>query len=74
MVVARTSGNAGDRDGLTLVLIDSDAAGVNVTRTFMADSRNAANIEFDGAEGALLGEEGKGADDWIRLWTLAEFC
>ena len=28
----------------------------------MADSRNAANVEFSGAEGVLLGEEGKGAD------------
>ncbi|MEK9870645.1 MAG: acyl-CoA dehydrogenase, partial [Gammaproteobacteria bacterium] len=62
VVVARTSGNAGDRDGLTLVLVDNGAAGVSATRTIMADSRNAANIEFDGAEGALLGEEGKGAD------------
>lgn len=62
VVVARTSGNAGDRDGLTLVLVDADAAGVSTTRTFMADSRNAANIEFSGAEGVLLGEEGKGAD------------
>ncbi|MFT7243671.1 MAG: alkylation response protein AidB-like acyl-CoA dehydrogenase [Candidatus Azotimanducaceae bacterium] len=62
VVVARTSGNSGDRDGLTLVLVDANASGVNVTRTFMADSRNAANIEFDGAEGVLLGEEGKGAD------------
>jgi len=62
VVVARTSGSAGDRDGLTLVLVDSGAAGVSATRTIMADSRNAANIECDGAEGALLGEEGKGAD------------
>lgn len=62
VVVARTSGKPGDRDGLTLVLVDRDASGVSVTRTFMADSRNAANIEFDGAEGELLGEEGKGAD------------
>jgi len=62
VVVARSSGNSGDRDGLTLVLVDRDAKGVKVTRTIMADSRNAANIEFDGAEGALLGEEGKGAD------------
>ena len=61
VVVARTSGNAGDRDGLTLVLVDS-GAGVNVTRTIMADSRNAANIEFSDAQGVLLGEEGKGAD------------
>ena len=61
VVVARSSGTAGDKDGLTLVLIDREAAGVSVTRTIMADSRNAANIEFSGAEGVLLGEEGKGA-------------
>jgi alkylation response protein AidB-like acyl-CoA dehydrogenase len=62
VVVARSSGSAGDRDGITLVLVDSDASGVSITRTIMADSRNAANIEFDGAEGVLLGEEGKGVD------------
>jgi alkylation response protein AidB-like acyl-CoA dehydrogenase len=62
IVVARTSGNAGDRDGLTLVMVDGNSKGVSVTRTIMADSRNAANIEFDGAQGVLLGEEGKGAD------------
>ena len=61
VVVARSSGTAGDKDGLTLVLIDREAAGVSVTRTIMADSRNAANIEFSGAEGVLLGEEGRGA-------------
>ncbi len=62
VVVARSSGNAGDRDGLTLVLVDREASGLSVTRTIMADSRNAANVEFSGAEGVLLGEEGKGAD------------
>lgn len=61
VVVARSSGKAGDVEGLTLVLVDRDSAGVNVTRTIMADSRNASNIEFDGAEGVLLGKEGKGA-------------
>ena len=62
VVVARTSGQAGERDGLTLVLVDRDAAGVSVTRTIMADSRNAANIVFADAEGVLLGAEGQGAD------------
>lgn len=62
IVVARTSGNKGDKDGIALVLVDRDASGVSVTRTFMADSRNAANIEFDGAEGVLIGDEGKGAE------------
>lgn len=67
VVVARTSGNAGDRDGLTLVLVDRNADGVSVTRTVMADSRNAANIEFNGATGQLIGEEGKGADVLDRV-------
>ncbi len=62
IVVARTAGNAGDRDGLTLVLVDRESEGTSVTRTIMADSRNAANIEFTGAQGTLLGAEGKGAD------------
>jgi len=62
VVVTRTSGSSGDRDGLTLVLVDSDAPGVSVTRTVMVDSRNASNIEFEGAVGALLGEVGKAAD------------
>jgi len=62
VVVARTSGAGGDRDGLTLVLVDRASDGVEVTRTIMADSRNAANIEFDNATGELIGEEGKGAD------------
>jgi len=65
IVVARTSGDSGARDGISLFLVDADADGVAVTRTKMADSRNAANIEFSdvnvGAD-ALIGEEGKGAD------------
>ncbi|MEM1155507.1 MAG: acyl-CoA dehydrogenase, partial [Pseudomonadota bacterium] len=62
IVVARTSGNPGDREGLTLVLVDADAPGVNVSRTWMLDSRNAANVGFEDACGELLGHEGKGAD------------
>lgn len=62
VVVTRTGGTPGDRDGLTLVLIDTDAPGVTVTRTRMLDSRNAAIIEFDAAPGNLLGDEGSAAD------------
>jgi len=67
VVVARTSGSAGDRNGLTLILVDRNADGVAVTRTVMADSRNAANIEFNGSTGQLIGEEGKGADVLDRV-------
>ena len=65
IVAARTSGEPGEREGMSLFLVDRTAAGVATTRTRMVDSRNAANIEFDsvavGAD-ALVGEEGKGAD------------
>ena len=65
IVAARTSGSAGDRDGISLFLVDREAEGVAVTRTKMVDSRNAANIDLTnvavGAD-ALLGEEGRGAD------------
>ena len=65
IVATRTSGNAGERDGISLFLVDRGADGVAVTRTRMVDSRNAANIELSDvqvASGALIGEEGKGAD------------
>jgi len=65
VVVARTSGKPGERKGLSLFLVDADAKGVTVTRTKMADSRNAANVKFKkvkvGAD-ALLGKKGKAAD------------
>ncbi len=67
VVVARTSGKPGDRDGISLLLVDNDSSTVNMTRTVMVDSRNAANIIFEGAEGVLLGQEGKGADILDRV-------
>ena len=65
VVAARTSGNGGERDGITLFLVDADATGVQVTRTAMVDSRNAANITFANVQAgadAVIGEVGKGAD------------
>lgn len=45
IVVARTSGEVGDSSGLTLFLVNTDGTdGLEVTRTIMADSRNAANV------------------------------
>lgn len=63
VVVARTSGVSGDREGLSLFLVDRLAKGVDVQRTIMVDSRNAARITFDQAEAqALLGQLDHGAD------------
>ncbi|TXS96267.1 acyl-CoA dehydrogenase [Parahaliea maris] len=47
LVVARSSGEPDSSNGLTLVLVPRDSAGVRCTRTVMADSRNAANLQFD---------------------------
>ncbi len=65
IVAARTSGDTKDRDGITLFLVDAGSDGVNITRTFMVDSRNAANIELKGVRvgaDAVLGAVGGGAD------------
>jgi alkylation response protein AidB-like acyl-CoA dehydrogenase len=46
VVAVRTSGNSGETDGISLFLVDGDAPGLTRKRTIMADSRNAANLEF----------------------------
>lgn len=63
IVVARTDGESGDERGLSLFLLDSDRQGVGVVRRTMADSRNMAEVQFDGVEvfaEELLGEAGAG--------------
>ncbi len=81
IVAARTSGDQGARAGITLFIIDSAAAGVSVTRTLMADSRNAANVVLDGVSvsaDAVLGTVDAGADvldpalDIARIGLAAE--
>ena len=81
IVVARTSGEPGARDGLSLFIVDSQAPGVDVRPTSMVDSRNAANVELADVRvgaGALLGVAGKGADvldptlDIARIGMAAE--
>jgi alkylation response protein AidB-like acyl-CoA dehydrogenase len=65
VVVARTSGGAGERDGLTLLLVDTGADGLEIQRTSMLDSRGAARVRFDGVAvdaSNVLGEVGGGAD------------
>jgi acyl-CoA dehydrogenase len=81
VVAARTSGERGDRNGITLFVVDSDAEGLSVTRTVMVDSRNAANVELDGVRvgaDAVLGAVGGAAEvldpalDIARIGLCAE--
>jgi alkylation response protein AidB-like acyl-CoA dehydrogenase len=63
IVAARTAGTAGDREGLTLFLVDSKARGIATERTAMVDSHNAARIVFDSVEvtaDGVLGEVDQG--------------
>ena len=65
VVVARTAGASGERDGLSLFLLPKSARGLTLTRTIMVDGRNAANVTLDGVEverSALVGSAGRGAD------------
>jgi alkylation response protein AidB-like acyl-CoA dehydrogenase len=65
VVSGRTSGKPGETDGISLFLVKANDAGVSRKALKLADSRGAANITFDGAQGQLIGEEGKG-------WPLLE--
>ena len=63
IVAARTAGSAGERNGLTLFLVDPKAKGLPVERTAMVDSHNAARIEFSNVEvnaDSVLGEVDQG--------------
>src|ERR1700683_319896 len=63
IVAARTAGSAGERDGLTLFLVDPKTKGIETERTAMVDSHNAARIKFDNVEvnaDGVLGEVDQG--------------
>lgn len=65
VVLARTSGEQFDRDGLSLFLVDANAAGVSKLAYPMMDAQRVANITFDNVQlsaDALLGTEGGAMD------------
>lgn len=63
IVVARSAGKPGERDGLTLFLVDPKTKGIAIERTAMVDAHNAARIVFDDVEvtaDSVLGEVDQG--------------
>lgn len=65
IVVARTSGSRGDRDGLTLFLLDAGVAGLGVSDGLLLDSRSAAHVTLDNVQAAaadVVGDVDAGAD------------
>lgn len=65
VIVARTSGGAADRDGITLFLVPSSRVGIERTRTPLIDSRGAARVHFESvfaSNDEVVGEIDRGAD------------
>lgn len=65
VVVARTSGSRGERDGLALFVVDAGAEGVVVERSQLVDGRTAAQMTFSNVKvdaDRLLGDVDRGAD------------
>jgi alkylation response protein AidB-like acyl-CoA dehydrogenase len=63
LVLARTAGSPGERQGLTLFLVPCSASGVSMQSYPTIDGRRAADVRFDGALAqALIGAEGEAAE------------
>ena len=61
VVAARTSGGQSDEQGISLFLVDAEAAGLERTSYRMTDGREAANLQLqDVAAEALIGDVGQG--------------
>lgn len=50
IVAARTGGSAGEKEGLTLFLIEANRKNLTRERTVMVDARGAARLKFDGVD------------------------
>ena len=77
IVSARTSGQSGEADGITLFLVPKDAPGMTAIRQSRVDSRNTALITFENVEvpeSSILGSVGEGGkllSQVVDLATLA---
>lgn len=65
VVLARTSGEAGEQNGLSLFMLAADTDGVTMSSFATQDGNRAADVTFEGVQvpaNALLGEEGAAFD------------
>ena len=69
VVAARTSGQPGDTQGISLFLVPAETQGLTVSALALIDSRNSARLQLDQVQlgsDALLGSLGEG---WTALET-----
>lgn len=74
IVSARTSGEEGDADGITLFLVPKETSGLTVTRQYRVDSRNVALVQMKDielSESNVVGSVGKGGELLGRVIDLA---
>lgn len=74
VVAARTGGNAGDRDGLTLFLLDAGADGLKVSGGLLLDSRSGGHLTLENVAASaadVVGEVNAGADILDELFSRA---
>ncbi len=77
VVVARSAGGVGDTAGVSLLLVDAHVAGLEIERTVMVDTRNAARIVFNAVKvprDALLGEWHGGAAALAETLDTGRVC
>lgn len=79
IVTARTAGNRRDTTGISLFLVDRDAAGLSSHDYRLIDGRSAADLRFDNVQlpaDALLGEEGTSLPlvEQVRDEAIAALC
>ncbi|MGB8327921.1 MAG: acyl-CoA dehydrogenase family protein [Steroidobacteraceae bacterium] len=77
VIVARTAGEAGVTEGLSLFLVDAGTPGLRVERTVMVDARNSADLRLESVRvprSALLGELGGGWAPLERTLDVGRVC
>jgi acyl-CoA dehydrogenase len=77
IVASRTAGKAGSKAGLSLFLLDADSAGLELRRRLMVDSRNAADLVFDGVKvngDQLLGTLDEGYEPLEKALDVGRAC
>jgi len=77
VVAARTSGNTGDAEGISLFLLDAKTEGLSRERVIMVDSRNSGNVVLDNvsvSKADLIGDLNGGMAILEQVLDIANAC
>ena len=77
IVVARTAGQAGDQQGISLFIVDAQTPGVHIEHVSLVDSRSYARLTFSNvavSSDQLLGELGNGFAALDKALDRARIC